>query len=172
MPGGLPGGMPGGSETPERSNSGAWREAAELASEAARAEGASIPGDPSNRRTDGSGTAATPARVASRRRAAATREAARWQARQSQEKPVGMEKAPRGLAWHAGQCFETVGWTGGQEPVGSTCIDTSFLVFADEGRSVLAPAVLAHSRGRLCLRAGHEGRSCSGSFLHCKRKAS
>ena len=82
-----------------------------------------------------------------------------------------MEKSPRGLAWeHAGQCFETGGWTGGQEPVGSTCIDTSFLVFADEGRSVLAPAVLAHGRGRLCLKAGLEGRSCSGSS-HCKRKA-
>jgi len=82
-------------------------------------------------------------------------------------------KSARGLAcWQAGQCFQTGGWTGGHESVGSTCIDTSFLVFADEGRSVLAPAVLAHSRGRLCLKAGHEGRSCSGSFSHGKRKAS
>ena len=81
-------------------------------------------------------------------------------------------KSARGLAcWQAGQRFEIRGWTGGQESVGSTCIDTSFLVFADEGRSVLAPAVFAHSRGRLRLRAGHGRQSCTGSS-HCKRKAS
>jgi hypothetical protein len=64
MPGELPGGMPWGSKTPERSNLGRYREAAELASEAARAEGASIPGEPSGGRADGSGTAATSPRPA------------------------------------------------------------------------------------------------------------
>jgi hypothetical protein len=42
----LPGGLPGGSEALERRTPGAGRQAAELASEAARAEGASTPGEP------------------------------------------------------------------------------------------------------------------------------
>jgi len=70
-----------------------------------------------------------------------------------------------------GQRFGAGGWTGGQEPVGSTCIDTSFLVLADEGRSVLAPAVLTHSRGRSSLREDDGNRSCAGSFSYRKRKA-
>jgi hypothetical protein len=82
-----------------------------------------------------------------------------------------VEKSVRGLTcWQTRQRFAAGGWTDGQEPVGSTCIDTSFLVFADEGRSVLAPAVLTHSRGRSRLRAGHGDRSCAGSFSHRKRK--
>src|SRR6266545_4511148 len=59
MPGGLPGAMPGGSKAPKRSNPGSWREAAELASEAARAEGAFIPDKPSSRRATGSCIGAT-----------------------------------------------------------------------------------------------------------------
>jgi len=51
--------MPGRSKAPKRSNPGSWREAAELASEAARAEGASISSQPSRRRADVSGTVAT-----------------------------------------------------------------------------------------------------------------
>ena len=49
---GVAGGMPGGSKAPKRSNPGFRREAAELASEAARAEGASIPGKPSRPASD------------------------------------------------------------------------------------------------------------------------
>ena len=64
MPGGLTGGMPGRPKAPKQSNLGSWREAAELASEAARAEGASIPGEPSGGRADGSGIAATSSRPA------------------------------------------------------------------------------------------------------------
>src|SRR6266511_245198 len=63
MPGGLPGAMPGGSKAPKRSNPGSRREAAELASEAARAEGASIPGRRRTRRRVGSGIPATPLRA-------------------------------------------------------------------------------------------------------------
>src|SRR6266545_80984 len=59
MPGGLPGGMPGGSKAFKRSKPPAWREAAELASEAARTEGASIPGEPSSRRAARSAIVAT-----------------------------------------------------------------------------------------------------------------
>src|SRR5829696_1297533 len=53
MPEGLPGGMPWGSKRPERSKLKVWWEAAELASEAARAEGASTSSEPSRRRADG-----------------------------------------------------------------------------------------------------------------------
>ena len=125
MPGGLPGGSRG-SKAPKRSNPGLWREAAELASEAARAEGASITGKPRGQQATESSTAATSPRPAGAelvgadqakqagpllgmgvdqqsyrraRRRLASREVARWQSRQSQEKPVGMEKSPRGLAW-------------------------------------------------------------------------
>jgi hypothetical protein len=59
MPGGLTGGLPGGSRRPKRSKPGAGRQAAELASEAARAEGASIAGECSRRRRAGSGISAT-----------------------------------------------------------------------------------------------------------------
>jgi hypothetical protein len=85
---------------------------------------------------------------------AASLDTVRWQSWQWEEALLGVvAKSARGLAcWQAGQCFQTGGWTGGHESVGSTCIDTSFLVFADEGRSMLAPAVLAHRRGRLVLR--------------------
>src|SRR5215218_7375669 len=61
--GGMPGGMSGGSQTPERSKPGAGREAVELASEAARAEGASNSGEPRGGRADHSGTAATTLRA-------------------------------------------------------------------------------------------------------------
>jgi hypothetical protein len=60
MPGGMPGELPGGSRRPERRNFGVGREAAELASEAARAEGASIAGTLSGRRADRSTMLATP----------------------------------------------------------------------------------------------------------------
>src|SRR5215207_2508515 len=59
MPGGTPGGMPGGSRRLERGKLVAGREAAELASEAARAEGASIPGTRTRERWVGSGMPAT-----------------------------------------------------------------------------------------------------------------
>src|SRR6266540_3438585 len=57
MPGGMTGGLPGGSAASKRRTLGA-RRAAELASEAARAEGASAHGEPS-RRADRSLTVAT-----------------------------------------------------------------------------------------------------------------
>jgi hypothetical protein len=59
----MTGGLPGGSKAPKWSKPGVWREAAELASAAARAEGASTTGEPSNRRVDGSDTAATSPRA-------------------------------------------------------------------------------------------------------------
>ena len=64
MPGGLPGRLPGGSKALEGSRAGVRQEAAELASEAARAEGASIPDTLCSRQADRSGTAATARRVA------------------------------------------------------------------------------------------------------------
>src|SRR6266571_7819502 len=63
MPGGLPGGMPGESKTPKRREPDSWRETAELASEAARAEGASTPAEPSSRRAGRSPTVATSRRA-------------------------------------------------------------------------------------------------------------
>ena len=109
MPG-IAGGNARGVQGSQPSNLGSWQEAAELASEAARAEGASIPREPSRRRANGPGTAATTlragvaqlamaadqaeqaspllgvaaisSRTAALRRRLASREAARWQSRQ------------------------------------------------------------------------------------------
>src|SRR6266545_8193422 len=65
MPGGVPGGMPGGSKAPTRGKPGAERGAAELASEAARAEGASIPGERRRQRRAGSSIPPNPVRAVS-----------------------------------------------------------------------------------------------------------
>jgi hypothetical protein len=62
MTGGMTGGLPGGSSRPERRNFGVGRQAAELASEAARAEGASTTATRGGRRADPSAILATPRR--------------------------------------------------------------------------------------------------------------
>src|SRR6266508_3155907 len=59
MTGGMRGGLPGGSTRLEWRTPGAGRQAAELASEAARAEGASHPATQSGRRADRSAILAT-----------------------------------------------------------------------------------------------------------------
>jgi hypothetical protein len=90
-------GVARGSKTPKRSKPGTWREAAELASAAARAEGASITGTLSGRRADDSGTAATSPQVGSAELATATDQV-------EQADPLrgmGGDQQPHGGGWPA-----------------------------------------------------------------------
>jgi hypothetical protein len=160
MPGGTTGGLPGGSAASGlgrvRLSSGGRGRAAELASEAAPAEGASTTATRRGRRADRSaiqttargawlaarrpptrassparscGCRAISSRIAAARRRLASRPAARRQAWQREvERPAGLVRnSARGLAWpQAGQRLAGACWTGGQEPLGSWGI-TRFL---------------------------------------------
>jgi hypothetical protein len=178
MPGGMTWGMPWVSKPLKRSKPGAYREAAELASEAARAEGASIPDTLCSRQADRSGTAATSRRLAGGLAAAADQAEQAgpllWMsgdqrphrrgpasAGQPRDGPLAVSAVEGGAGRGGGEVGAWLDLRAGRVALAAGLLDrragparlvthheVPFFVAVEGFARVLAPVVVTHHRGR------------------------